>query len=100
MCSDEQILFDYEAVKNILVQAVTEKIKHTKPELKVTCSTLLKSEAELDVFDFGDILVQLYNNTQWTLTYEVLIYWYAKNDCSIKELAGEIEYLKTHYPAT
>ena len=95
--SDEST-FSIKTTTDILVHAVGEKIKNSKPEYIVSVDTFLKADADIDVFGFGDLLEYLFNNTQWVRGYEELIKWFAGDDCSIKELAGKIEYLNTNHP--
>lgn len=79
-----------EQIKAVLITAVVKKIRLSKPEELVTAKTRLKTDAEIDVFDFGDILVYFFSETEWMIRYKILIEWFAKTDCSIEELADKI----------
>lgn len=86
-----------EQVENILISAVVKKIQFSMPDIIVTVNTMLKADAEIDVFDFGDILIQLFNQTDWIIHYEFIIDWFTKNDTSIAELAENILLVKSNY---
>ncbi|MBL7882543.1 MAG: hypothetical protein JNL69_00625 [Bacteroidia bacterium] len=86
-----------EQLENILISAVVKKIQFSMPELIVTVNTMLKADAEIDVFDFGDILIHLFNKTDWMIHYELIIDWFTKNETSIADLAENILYVKSNY---
>ena len=88
-----------EQLENILISAVVKKIRFSKPDRIVTVNTMLKADTEIDVFDFGDILIHLFNETDWMIRYELIIDWFAKNDSSIAELAENILFVKSNYKA-
>jgi len=98
MQNSNQTHFSLKAIVDILIDAVAKKVQFTNPEYTVTADTMFKADADIDIFGFGDILMHLFENTQWIAGFEQLIKWFAKNDCSINELAVKIEYVKTNYP--
>ena len=72
-------------------------MSYSKPGLIIHNDLLLKADAGLDISGFGDLLVMFFQATGWTIQSEVLINWFVKNDCTIKELAEKIEYIKHNY---
>ncbi|OYZ47189.1 MAG: hypothetical protein B7Y19_08150, partial [Sphingobacteriales bacterium 24-40-4] len=92
MQNNKQASFSLNTIIDILVNAVARKIEFTNPEYTVTADTMFKADADIDIYGFADVLLHLFDKTQWINGFELLIKWFAKNDCSIKELAVKIEY--------
>jgi hypothetical protein len=98
MNDNREEIFCADTATSILLEAVSAKAKMYNKNITVTPDILLKREVDLTVFDFGDILVELFNKTQWIDEPDLLIKWFAKNDRSIRELVKHIEYVKKQLP--
>lgn len=97
MTNGDYKILTKEQLENILISAVVKKLRFSKPDLTVTVNTMLKADTEIDVFDFGDILIHFFNETDWMIRYELLVDWFAKKDSSVAELAENILYVKSNY---
>ena len=54
----------------------------------------LKADTELDVYQFSDLLISIFNVTGWVSQHGMLIKCFAKHDLSIEQLANKINELK------
>ncbi|MBC7934505.1 MAG: hypothetical protein H7Y86_03975 [Rhizobacter sp.] len=98
MSSNREKIFCADTATGILLEAVAAKAKLYSKDTTVTPETLLKEDADLTVFDLGDLLLDLFNKTHWISGHEKQIPWFAKNDCSVKELVRHMEYILSNYP--
>ncbi|MFZ6025377.1 MAG: hypothetical protein ACOYVG_13075 [Bacteroidota bacterium] len=63
----------------------------------ITTDSKFRRDFEIEIYELGDILIDFLHQTDWNLRYDLVIRWYANNDCIISELGGKILYAKDNY---
>ena len=94
MKNNEATEFDTAAVSAVLISSLKEMVQHAHPELIVNKNSFLKADTEMDVYQFSDLLISIFNVTGWVSQHGMLIKCFAKHDLSIEQLANKINELK------
>ena len=59
---------------------------------------MLKKDLDLEIYDFGSLLAEVFNETGWVNNYEKIIAGYTiKKDLSIEELSKQLMGISKNY---
>ncbi|MBC7934506.1 MAG: hypothetical protein H7Y86_03980 [Rhizobacter sp.] len=94
--SDKEFL--NQVVTELLLHAITFRVRQINPDAVVTVQSNLKADAAIEPVILGELLAQSFQMPKTSMAYERLTTWYNDSDCTINEFAAKIVYARRHYP--